>query len=79
VEAGEIASDSFRFFAGLMRWGPGQLNLEVDSGIWHLVACSRNLVAKHCLGLPVPLWLEIMDLVGGEHRKSADQARKQQF
>ena len=45
----------------------------------HLAACSRNLVAKQCLGLPVPLWIEIMTLMGGEHRKSADQARKQAF
>ena len=39
----------------------------------HAAACSRNLVVKQCLQLPVPLWREIMELLGGEYAKAAEQ------
>ena len=34
VQDGALRADSFRFFAGMLEWGPGQLSLEIDSGIW---------------------------------------------
>lgn len=34
VQDGALKADSFRFFAGMLEWGPGQLALEINSGIW---------------------------------------------
>lgn len=48
---------------------------QVASGVWQPAACSRDLVLKQCLQLPVPLWREVMCLLGGEF---AEEARRLQ-
>jgi hypothetical protein len=35
-------------------------------GSWCPVACARPLALKQCLGLPKPLWHEVLELCGGE-------------
>jgi hypothetical protein len=37
-------------------------------------ACSRSLVLKQCLSLPVPLWIEVLHLMGGEYGVTAARA-----
>ena len=43
--------------------------------MWHggryTAACSRSLVLKQCLQLPVPLWKEILELMGGQYAQVA--------
>ena len=33
---------------------------------WAPVACARPVALKQCLGLPKPLWHEVLELCGGE-------------
>ena len=56
-----------RFFAGMQMWGPGELEREVAAGAWYAASASRPVVLKQCLSLPVPLWRECMELMGGEY------------
>ena len=37
-------------------------------------ACSRPLILKQCLQLPVPLWRELLQLMGGEYMAAARAA-----
>ena len=39
----------------------------------YTAACSRSLVLKQCLKLPVPLWKEILLLMGGEYAQIASK------
>lgn len=50
----------FRWFIGC------HTGLRTDSGEWLAVACARPIALKQCLGLPKPLWHEVMELCGGE-------------
>ena len=50
----------FRWFIG--RQGP----LRSAGSEWQSVACARPVALKQCLGLPKPLWHEVMELCGGE-------------
>jgi len=49
------------------RWFIGRLGgLRVDGFEWQAVACARPVALKQCLGLPKPLWHEVMELCGGQ-------------
>uniref|UniRef100_A0A061RL08 Transcriptional regulator n=2 Tax=Tetraselmis sp. GSL018 TaxID=582737 RepID=A0A061RL08_9CHLO len=74
VERGELSPREFRFFAGCKVWEPGELQAEVARGAWVPAACSRPLVLKPCLGLPTPLWREVMELMGGDFGEEARRA-----
>lgn len=74
VNAELAAAHEFRFFAGCKIWEPGQLAREMAAGAWASAACSRSLVLKQCLGLPTPLWKEVMELMGGEFGVTARAA-----
>jgi hypothetical protein len=39
-------------------------------------ACSRPLILKQCLQLPVPLWRELLQLMGGEYLAAAGAAQE---
>jgi len=73
VADGRLRETDFRFFSGVFTWRPGQLEREIQLGGWYTAACSRNVVLKHCLRLPTPLWREVMELMGGEHGSTAQQ------
>ena len=66
MEAGHDPS-TIRFFFGTLRWGPGVLEQQMDSGAWIAAAASRAVVLKQCARLPVPLWREVLLLMGGEY------------
>eukprot|EP00752_Nemacystus_decipiens_P018726 g16789.t1 len=67
VATGKANVDDFKFMLHLCGWAPGQLQAEIDRGVWLPVASSANIVMKHCLGLPVPLWREVMTLMGPKY------------
>jgi Uncharacterized ACR, COG1678 len=62
----------FRFFIGRQAYDPtenpkrGTLTSKVQQGAYQPVACARSLALKQCLGLPKPLWHEVLELCGGE-------------
>ena len=65
VQAGTAEPLDFRFFIGRYEWGPGELAKDVRDGVYRPAACSRGVALKQCLGLPKPLWHEVMDMLGG--------------
>ncbi|GIL61932.1 hypothetical protein Vafri_16251 [Volvox africanus] len=67
VQAGRLPAGDFKFFAGALTWGPGELEEQVSKGAWYPAACSRSLVLKPTLQLPVPLWREVLQLMGGQY------------
>jgi len=62
----------FRFFMGRQTYDPkenpkrGNLVALVTGGAYQPVACARSVALKQCLGLPKPLWHEVLELCGGE-------------
>lgn len=49
------------------RWFIGRrVKVTTAFGSWCPVACARPLALKQCLGLPKPLWHEVLELCGGE-------------
>lgn len=68
VRKGECKPIDFRIFVGQRRWAPGKLREEIKHGLWIPVAASRTVALKQCLGLPKPLWHEVMELVGGQQK-----------
>jgi len=65
VHYGDVSPSHIRIFQGSKTWAPGELEREIRQGVWYSVAASRNMILKHCIGLPKPLWHEIMELAGG--------------
>ena len=55
----------FRFFIGKHEWAPGELERDIREGLYRPAACSRGVALKQCLGLPKPLWHEVMEMLGG--------------
>lgn len=43
VASGKAKSEDFRFFLHLCGWAPGQLQREIDRGIWFAAASSANV------------------------------------
>mmetsp|Transcript_27429 Transcript_27429/g.69786 ORF Transcript_27429/g.69786 Transcript_27429/m.69786 type:complete len:160 (+) Transcript_27429:77-556(+) len=50
-----------------VRWFVGRrTDVSTADGKWCPVACARPLALKQCLGLPKPLWHEVLETAGGE-------------
>lgn len=62
-----------RLFTGCIRWGAGELEREVDEGSWYCISASPLFALKHCIQLPKPLWVEIMQSQGKPFAKIASQ------
>ena len=60
VLGGTIAPLDVRWFVGR------HTELSAADGGWQAVACARTIALKQCLGLPKPLWHEVLELCGGE-------------
>jgi len=69
---GSLQQLDFRFFLGRKVYAPqtvpstGTLLEKVEEGAYKPMACARSLALKQCLGLPKPLWHEVLELCGGE-------------
>lgn len=59
----------------LAGWGPGQLESEVEAGVWYLASCSKKFVLKQCIQLPKPLWNEVMEHMGPPYSDIARRAK----
>lgn len=62
--AGDADVSKARLFFGCLRWRSGELDGEVDEGSWFCAAASELFATKHCIQLPKPLWVEIMQCQG---------------
>ena len=60
VLAGKCSPLDFRWFIGR------HATLRTSGAEWVSIACARPIALKQCLGLPKPLWHEVMELCGGE-------------
>lgn len=67
----ECKTSAFKFFSGYEYWAPGELQKEVDMGMYTITSCSKTLILKNCLSLPIPLWCEINLRLGGEYAEEA--------
>ncbi|KAI8463409.1 MAG: hypothetical protein J3K34DRAFT_444077 [Monoraphidium minutum] len=76
VAGGQLPSHDFKFFAGALAWEPGELEAQIKAGGWITAAASRPLLLKQVLQLPKPLWMEVMELLGGSYAAAAKAARK---
>ena len=62
----------FRFVFGVSEKLNSQIEYEIKLGKYQPVACARSLTLKQCIGLPKPLWHEIMELCGGEYSELSE-------
>eukprot|EP00850_Spirogloea_muscicola_P023512 SM000363S13636 [mRNA] locus=s363:75177:79012:+ [translate_table: standard] len=74
VRSGRSSPSDYRWFARYSGWGPGQLERELQAGVWFLGSCSTNLVLKQCIRLPKPLWREVLELMGGQYAEASRRA-----
>eukprot|EP00897_Mesotaenium_endlicherianum_P009819 jgi/Mesen1/8866/ME000053S08268 len=69
VRTGLSSAMDYRWFARYAGWSPGQLEREVESGVWYLGSCSKDLILKHCSSSDKNLWQEVLQLIDGEYAK----------
>lgn len=65
---------SVRLFCGCIRWKKGELEREVDDGSWFCISASKLFALEHCIQLPKPLWVEIMQSQGQPFAAIAERA-----
>lgn len=70
VKDGAAFPQDFRFYIGYTGWDLDQLMNEIETGWWHVAACSPNLIRATS---SESLWQEILLLMGGLY---ADLGRK---
>ena len=64
IEAGDVHTESVRFFVGYLGWGPGQLDAEVDDGAWIVLDGDGDLVFAES---DDALWRQLLRRMGGEY------------
>lgn len=67
VKSGVLKPQDFRFFVGYAGWQIDQLREEIDAGLWHVAACSSNLIFGGTQSSTDGLWEEILQLMGGSY------------
>ncbi|XP_071690389.1 uncharacterized protein [Rutidosis leptorrhynchoides] len=65
VKTGVFKPQDFKFFVGYAGWQLDQLNEEIEAGLWHVAACSSNLIFSGTQN--ENLWEEILQLMGGTY------------
>ena len=66
-----------RLFAGCLKWSAGVLEKEVEEGSWYCISASNLFALEHCIQLPKPLWVEIMQGQGDPFAKIAGLVYKE--
>lgn len=65
VKRGVFKPQDFKFFVGYAGWQLDQLKEEIEAGLWHVAACSSNLIFSGSQN--EGLWEEILQLMGGSY------------
>jgi putative transcriptional regulator len=73
IHSGELKAEQVRLFSGCIRWRPGQLRSEVESGEWFAASASSAFPLSPCIGLTTPLWRELMQVLSPVHAKIAQK------
>mmetsp|Transcript_44413 Transcript_44413/g.109031 ORF Transcript_44413/g.109031 Transcript_44413/m.109031 type:complete len:302 (-) Transcript_44413:245-1150(-) len=73
VKDDKVDPQKLRFFCGYSGWYPGQLQGEVDRGLWFVAASSPDIATDQCIKLAVPLWRQVLTLMGGKYRQMAER------
>ena len=73
VKGNEIDGESLRFFSGYSGWGPGQLQNEVNLGVWYVAAGSTDLITSHCVKLKRPLYRQVLEMMGGRYKEIVEK------
>lgn len=74
VRAGDVDPADLRLFLGAVRWRRQRLREAVEAGEVFVAAAAGGVVTKQCLGLPTPLWREVMEAMGEPFRRLSRQA-----
>mmetsp|Transcript_9090 Transcript_9090/g.14747 ORF Transcript_9090/g.14747 Transcript_9090/m.14747 type:complete len:295 (+) Transcript_9090:119-1003(+) len=71
VRSGQAMPGDFKFVTQTYEWPSGYLEFELAIGMWQLAATNVEIVTKSAVNLEVPLWREVMGLLGGVHELRA--------
>lgn len=71
LASGRLQAEEVRLFSGCTKWEPGELERETDANEWFIASASAAFPLKQCIGLPTPLWRELMCAMGPVHEQIA--------
>lgn len=67
-----VGGDRFRLYLGYCGWGPGQLEHEVELGVWHIFTANASLVFDSD---PASLWSRLIARTEGQVALNLRRAR----
>lgn len=70
IETGQIGVDDCRFFCGYSGWAPGQLQAEIDAGVWYACAASDGIIMERSTD---GTFGEVLRLMGGRFENIAQR------
>ncbi|CAN0179599.1 unnamed protein product [Ascophyllum nodosum] len=77
VTDGPGSSFNFRFFVQFTLWGPGELEAEVERGLWRPAIASKMalLRVRDRKGPDVakPMWADLSQMAGGEYLRKMEE------
>ncbi|GAB2290323.1 hypothetical protein Dimus_024603 [Dionaea muscipula] len=76
VKKGVLKPQDFRFFVGYSSWQLDQLKQELDNNLWHVAACSANLIFGATHDSSEGLWEEILQLMGGQYSELSQKPKQ---
>ncbi|MQM17565.1 hypothetical protein Taro_050538 [Colocasia esculenta] len=76
VKRGTYRPQDFQFFVGYAGWQVDQLREEIESDYWIVAACSSDLIGSALVGSSSGLWVEILQLMGGQYTDLIRKAKE---
>lgn len=67
VEDGQMRADECKFYCGYSGWSPGQLQEEIDGGVWYTCASCTELIMQDCANADESLVRKLLFLMGGRY------------
>lgn len=79
VRNGQVEPSSFKWFTKYSGWGPGQLQREVDAGVWFTAAAGAGLVLNQQQqdSKGPSMWHQVLELMGGEFKNLSEATREE--
>lgn len=79
VRVGNFDPQKALFLKGHGEWVGGQLEQEIQKGVWYVASCASDFLLRHA-GAPIQeednaddLWTDLLVCMGGEHSKVAQK------
>lgn len=73
VERGQMSTDRCSFFCGYSGWSPGQLQEEVDGGVWYACASCTELVMGGERNASEGMVKKLLRLMGGRYTEIGER------